>query len=137
MASDPTRRFSSRVENYVRYRPDYPPAVLDVMREICGFRPGDGTDYAEVRERHPDRGQVQAFFGSDPVILRTVEHRQWFDYAGLEGRLLSSSHAPEAGHPNHGPMLTRLRAIFAEHQVDGRASFDYDTQVYCAQPRPG
>ena len=29
MVSDPTLRFSNRVENYVKYRPDYPPAVLD------------------------------------------------------------------------------------------------------------
>ena len=25
---DPTLRFSSRVENYIQYRPHYPPAVM-------------------------------------------------------------------------------------------------------------
>lgn len=34
---DPTRRFSSRVENYVRYRPGYPAGVLEIMRERCGL----------------------------------------------------------------------------------------------------
>jgi SAM-dependent methyltransferase len=37
LASDPTRRFSSRVGNYVRYRPVYPPAVLDLLRKQCGL----------------------------------------------------------------------------------------------------
>ena len=36
---DPTQRFSSRVENYVKYRPDYPDDVLDVLRAECGLRP--------------------------------------------------------------------------------------------------
>ena len=34
---DPTQRFSSRVENYVRYRPGYPPAVIDLLRADCGL----------------------------------------------------------------------------------------------------
>lgn len=37
--SDPTRRFSDRVENYVRYRPGYPRAVLELLKEECGLRP--------------------------------------------------------------------------------------------------
>jgi SAM-dependent methyltransferase len=36
---DPTTRFSDRVDNYVRYRPDYPPAVLQVLRTECGLTP--------------------------------------------------------------------------------------------------
>ncbi len=32
MITDSTSRFSSRVENYVRFRPGYPPEVLDVLR---------------------------------------------------------------------------------------------------------
>jgi SAM-dependent methyltransferase len=34
---DSTQRFSSRVENYVRYRPAYPPAVLDLLKSECGL----------------------------------------------------------------------------------------------------
>lgn len=37
MTADPTRRFSSRVENYVKYRPDYPPAVVRLLEEECGL----------------------------------------------------------------------------------------------------
>ena len=34
---DPTQRFSSRVDNYVRYRPRYPEAILQILREECGL----------------------------------------------------------------------------------------------------
>lgn len=37
---DPKARFSSRVENYVKYRPKYPTAVMDVLRERGGLTPG-------------------------------------------------------------------------------------------------
>jgi SAM-dependent methyltransferase len=30
-------RFSSRVENYVRYRPGYPSAIVDLLRDECGL----------------------------------------------------------------------------------------------------
>jgi ubiquinone/menaquinone biosynthesis C-methylase UbiE len=34
---DATQRFSSRVDNYVRYRPGYPPEVLELLKEECGL----------------------------------------------------------------------------------------------------
>jgi SAM-dependent methyltransferase len=37
--SDPARRFSDRVDDYVRYRPHYPPGVLDRLREGVGLTP--------------------------------------------------------------------------------------------------
>jgi SAM-dependent methyltransferase len=38
--ADAKQRFSNRVADYVRYRPGYPAAVLDVLREGSGLRPG-------------------------------------------------------------------------------------------------
>ncbi len=38
-ASDATSRFSDRVENYVRYRPGYPPGALQVLQGECGLLP--------------------------------------------------------------------------------------------------
>jgi ubiquinone/menaquinone biosynthesis C-methylase UbiE len=35
--SQPTERFSSRVENYVKYRPGYPPAIVDQLKLDCGL----------------------------------------------------------------------------------------------------
>src|ERR1700729_1598776 len=37
---NPTERFSSRVENYVRYRPSYPPAAIELLKSRCGLRSG-------------------------------------------------------------------------------------------------
>lgn len=252
MNPDPTKRFSTRVENYIRYRPGYPPEVLDILKKECAltaastvadigsgtgifsdvllasgcavvgvepnsemrsaaerllagrgnFRSVDGTaeattladvsvdlitaaqafhwfdrrrtraefgrilkpdgwvalvwndrqldstpflreyeallqrfgtDYLAVRHKDLDLAQVQAFVGSEAVKLTMVESIQRFDYTGIEGRLLSSSYAPEAGHPSHEPMLTALREIFDRHQEDGRAEIRYDTRVFTAR----
>jgi ubiquinone/menaquinone biosynthesis C-methylase UbiE len=37
--TDPTLRFSTRVENYIRYRPGYPAAVIETLRTECGLTP--------------------------------------------------------------------------------------------------
>jgi SAM-dependent methyltransferase len=34
---DPTRRFSSRVENYLKYRPSYPAAIIPLLEKECGL----------------------------------------------------------------------------------------------------
>ena len=53
--------------------------------------------------------------------------------AGGYSRLPTS---PEKSDPRHEPMLRRLEEIFARHQSGGTVSFEYDTQVYCAQLPP-
>jgi ubiquinone/menaquinone biosynthesis C-methylase UbiE len=37
---DPTKRFSSRVDNYVRYRPGYRAEIIDLLRKDCGLTKG-------------------------------------------------------------------------------------------------
>jgi SAM-dependent methyltransferase len=37
MNSDPTRRFSNRVEDYIKYRPDYPRALVTLLEGECGL----------------------------------------------------------------------------------------------------
>ena len=39
MSADPTRRFSSRVEDYIKYRPSYPRAVVELLGDECGLNP--------------------------------------------------------------------------------------------------
>jgi hypothetical protein len=46
---------------------------------------------------------------------------------------MSSSYAPEAGHPNHEAMLAELLEIFQARQVQGRVAFDYLTRMYYGQ----
>ena len=88
-----------------------------------------GTDYDEVRhERTTDA--VNKFFDPAPYQERTFQMRQEFDYAGVEGRLLSSSYAPGPEHPQHAPMLRKLRRIVDASSVDGRLAFEYKTRLY-------
>jgi SAM-dependent methyltransferase len=248
--NDATQRFSSRVDNYVRYRPGYPSEILDLLKNECGLapesviadiafgtgiftrmllengnrvfgvepnaemrrageqflesharftsiagtaeattlpdhgvdiitaaqaahwfdtektrrefarilRPGGwlvlvwndrrldstefqrqyeqllrtyGTDYEEVRQRGMTLA-LEGIFGRS-FRTRAFEYKQTFDYAGIEGRLLSSSYVPQKDHPRYDSMMRELRRIFDQHQVDGRVSFDYDTRVYFGQ----
>ena len=39
MKTDPTLRFSSRVEDYIRYRPGYPRALVGLLEDECGLTP--------------------------------------------------------------------------------------------------
>lgn len=247
---DPKQRFSTRVENYIRYRPGYPPGVIATLQEVCGLspaarvadigsgtgllargfldlgcrvfgvepnpemraaaerlladdpnfssldgsaeatglpdacvdfltagqafhwfdpprarqefarilRPGGwvalvwnerrvestaflcdyeallqmhGTDYRQVDHRNVEASPdaLPGFFGG-PYHQVRFDNAQVFDYAGLEGRLLSSSYAPGPGHPDHAPMLAELRRIFDRHQRGGRVVFEYDTNLY-------
>lgn len=34
---DPTKRFSNRVENYLKYRPRYPPEIISLLEKECGL----------------------------------------------------------------------------------------------------
>lgn len=42
----PTERFSNRVENYRRYRPGYPPEVIELIRTTARLKPG--ADVADL-----------------------------------------------------------------------------------------
>ncbi|HEV2699133.1 MAG TPA: class I SAM-dependent methyltransferase, partial [Terriglobales bacterium] len=35
---EPTERFSSRVENYVRFRPSYPSEIIDLLGQECALQ---------------------------------------------------------------------------------------------------
>jgi len=248
---DATRRFSSRVDNYVRYRPGYPPEILELLKKACGLttksviadiasgtgiftrlllengnrvfgvepnpemrRAGErfleshagftsvagtaeattlpdhkvdfvtaaqaahwfdrekarrefirilklhgwavllwnerrtdstpflreyeqllltyGTDYQEVRQERTT-AEITGFFAPSPFRSRGLEMRQELDYAGLEGRLLSSSYVPTSDQANYEPMLRELQRIYKAHQVSDRVRLEYNTLVYYGQ----
>jgi ubiquinone/menaquinone biosynthesis C-methylase UbiE len=246
--SAPTERFSSRVQNYVRFRPSYPKEVIDVLRTDCGLTPNSvvadiasgtglftrllvengnrvfgvepnkdmrlagehylsgfpnfvsvggtaesttlpdrsvdlitcaqaahwlkrenalqefqrilkpnhfvvilfndrkvkgnpfsddyeelvvkyGTDYSEVQRL----GRVfegLEFFKPYSCEKRTLPNYQDFDYESLEGRLLSSSYAPQPGDPSFEPMIAGLKHVFEKHQRGGRVRMEYNTNIY-------
>lgn len=68
MLDDSTRRFSNRVADYIKYRPSYPPGLLDLLREECGF----------------DAGSIVADLGSGTGILSEIWLRNGNKVFGVE-----------------------------------------------------
>lgn len=93
-ARDPTRRFSDRVENYVRYRPGYPRALLECL----------------AREHGLDPAHAVADIGSGTGILSELLLRNGNAVFGVE---------PNAEMRAAAERLLRGQAKF--HSVDGRA----------------
>lgn len=89
-----------------------------------------GTDYASVAERYTDDERMRAWFGAGFRGSARFEHAQRLDFEALRGRLMSSSYAPQAGHPQHEPMLCALRELFDNCAEQGTVSFDYDTRIF-------
>jgi len=91
---DSTRRFSSRVEDYIRYRPSYPEGIIPLLERECGLRPA---------ARIADIGSGTGFFAA--LFLRFG-----CEVMGIE--------------PNADMRLAGERLLAAEprfHSVDGRA----------------
>jgi SAM-dependent methyltransferase len=110
--------------------------LTDATPFLCAFEDllvRFGTDYTEVNHRNAqdaDESLIAQLFGHRDFGLQSFPNEQRFDYAGLEGRLLSSSYAPLAGHEKYEPMLARLREIFDEHERDGAVSVIYQTRTF-------
>lgn len=90
------------------------------------------TDYAAVDHTNTGFAELQEVFGAG-LRMSCFENQQVFDYAGVEGRLLSSSYAPLADQLGYAPMIEELRRIFGEHQENGCVTFRYTTEVYYVQ----
>jgi SAM-dependent methyltransferase len=68
-AVDPTKRFSNRVDNYVKYRPGYPPALVAFLRGELGLAPAStiadiGSGTGKLSEIFLDAGY--AVIGVEP-----------------------------------------------------------------------
>jgi SAM-dependent methyltransferase len=83
--SNSTRRFSSRVDNYIKYRPSYPPEVVALLASKCGLTPdalvadiGAGTGLlAELFLKNGNR-----VFGVEPNReMRAAGERLLADYS--------------------------------------------------------
>jgi ubiquinone/menaquinone biosynthesis C-methylase UbiE len=91
-------------------------------------------EYEQIVASRADETSMRAFFGGH-MELATFANEQILDFAGLKGRLMSSSYAPEPGQPQHEPLMTALRELHRRHAREGRVVFPYRTLVYFAQPR--
>jgi SAM-dependent methyltransferase len=106
------------------------PEATAFLREYENLLLRYGTDYKQVDHRNVGAETIRSMFETGTYRHLRFGHAQFFDYAGLEGRLLSSSYIPLEGHPNHAPMLAELRRTFDAHQSGGRVRFDYETLMH-------
>ncbi|MGA8737036.1 MAG: class I SAM-dependent methyltransferase [Terriglobales bacterium] len=109
-------------------RTDTTPFLRDYEQLLLTY----GTDYQEVRHERTT-AEIAGFFSPSPFRSSALEMCQHVDYAGLEGRLLSSSYTPTPDHANYESMLRELRRTFDAHEINGRVSLDYNTLVYYGQ----
>ncbi len=93
-----------------------------------------GTDYQQVNHRNveSDASAIPDFFGG-PYSEARFDNLQRFDFAGVQGRLLSSSYTPDPSHPDYESMLLELRRIFDKYQSGGHVDFEYDTRMFWGQ----
>jgi SAM-dependent methyltransferase len=88
------------------------------------------TDYEQLNHANLDEAALAAFYAPAGMTTWAFPNAQVFDLAGLQGRLLSSSYAPNAGQPGHEAMMAELHELHTHHQQDGRVTFLYSTKVY-------
>jgi SAM-dependent methyltransferase len=95
-----------------------------------------GTDYDRVSDSYPQPEAMRDFFGASTFLPHDLPNSQEFEFAGLSGRLRSSSYSPGADHPDFPQMMHELKHIFAAYQQDGIVRFDYRTRIYAGKLDP-
>ena len=107
-------------------RDDASPFQRDYEQFVLQF----GTDYSEIRHQNVSRDALERFYGPAGLSAAEIPQAQIVDFAGLAGRVLSSSYMPGPDHERYEAMLAELRRLFDRHAVDGRLSLDLKTQVF-------
>src|SRR3712207_9374101 len=79
MQTDPTRRFSSRVADYVKHRPGYPPSVVRLLADECGL-----TRESVVADVGSGTGILSELFLREGVRVYGVEPNREMREAGAE-----------------------------------------------------
>jgi SAM-dependent methyltransferase len=101
--TDATRRFSSRVENYVKYRPGYPREVIRLLASECALTPGSliadvGSGTGILSELFLQHGNT--VYGVEPnQEMRAAAERLLKDYAtfhSIDGRAEATTLAKDS-----------------------------------------
>jgi hypothetical protein len=89
-----------------------------------------GTDYAKVaHNKVANYGALERFYSPDSIQVIVQSTQQYFNFEGLQGRLLSSSYAPREG-PRADAMLQELPKLFDKYAENGQVTFEYYTRIY-------
>ncbi len=94
------------------------------------------TDYLQVNHKNIDEKIFNSFFTNlhagkeGDYKMESFLNYQYFDLAGLKGRILSSSYMPAEGHKDFDFMMSVLKKIFTRFAEDGKVTIEYDTKLY-------
>ncbi len=91
-----------------------------------------GTDYEQLRHDNIDENILKDFFQTD-FRRATFQNVQTLDFAGLKGRLLSSSYMPTEENSAYETMIKELKGLFADYAKNDRINILYDTNVFYAR----
>jgi len=93
MEMDPTQRFSSRVENYVKYRPRYPNEVIGTLRKECTLVPSSriadiGSGTGALTELFLQNGNEVFAVEPNREMRSAAEHhlQKFSGFHSIEGR---------------------------------------------------
>lgn len=88
---DTINRFSTRADNYAKYRPDYPAAVVDLLRSECGLDNAStiadvGSGTGILSELFLRNGNKVVGIEPNPSMRVVAEHllRDYSDFVSLE-----------------------------------------------------
>jgi len=93
------------------------------------------TDYTSANHRNISDEEIGSFFNPNPFTVQVFPNEQIFDFAGLKGRLLSSSYIPNEQHSNHEEMIAELQHLYKTHEAHDRVRFGYMTKFYVGKAR--
>jgi SAM-dependent methyltransferase len=99
-------------------------------QEYDGMLKKFGTDYEQVKHANINENDFKELFKEGHYKKDVFANRQVFDFAGLQGRLLSSSYIPLPGEPNHDELMQELRRIFDLYHENGIITLFYDTELF-------
>jgi len=114
---------------------EHPPQGSAFLADYDALLREQTSEYATTVARRLDEARMREFFGGR-MELATFANQQSFDFAGLKGRLLSSSYAPEPKDAQYEPLMQALRAVFDRHEHHGEVVFPYLTLVYFQRLTP-
>jgi SAM-dependent methyltransferase len=80
-------------------------------------------------DRQAIEAKLQRWYAPGILNFESFDNSQVVDYAGLRGRVLSSSYSPAPEHPRYTSMLTELETIFHTHQAQGKVTIEYECRV--------
>ena len=101
----------------------------DFMKDYYELIKKFGKDYDKINHTNVDDEVIGKFFSPLEFKKKSIRHTHPLDYAGLEGRLLSSSYIPLEG-DSFEIMTKELKEMFAKYSVNGKLEMEYQTNLY-------